>query len=239
VIVVRYLDCVFAEPHSWRTIVGILDSLFADNEFKGIRKIVLVSDNGSGFHQSETFHFYSLIHSLYGIEVDIHMLCPRHAYSLCDSHGGHTKSAAGQDRAATGTLDSASAFASKLRQAHSKGRLQRTTVYEFDTPDDCDMVRLIESTHRKPKEVKITHYHAFHTSFFMNGKRHWEDGVVTASATSDKPVSALLDFRPRKRGERCRPCEGQVHYPVFSAGHVCPLKETQPIASKSPITLCH
>jgi hypothetical protein len=225
VIAVRYVDCVFPEAHTWRTIVGILDSLLADGEFKAFRRLYLVSDNGSGFHQSETFHFYSFIQQLYGIEVSIHMLCPRHAYSLCDAHGGHTKTIGAEDRSATGALDSTTAFAAKLRQAHTKGRLKKTTVYEFDDPGDCDIVRFIEENHRKPKEIKITHYHTFHTSYVKNGKRTWEEGVMTAATTSDEPVSALLDFRPRKQGERCRPCEAQCHYPVLAADHHCPLKD--------------
>jgi hypothetical protein len=232
---IRYITNTFEQPHDWRTTVGILDALLTSGEFAQFDHITFVSDNGSGFRQSETLHYYTLVRTMHHKHVAVHMLCPRHALNRCDAHGGHIKTTAAQSKAASVGVETASEFSVSLVAATKAGRLREEKCFEFDDPIDCGVVHWIDANHRKPPsaEVAITTFHAFNTYYIENGERLYKEGVVTASTTSDSAIGALFDFRPRKRGERCRRCEQRCFHPVVikkGEKHECPFKSRSPPA---------
>jgi hypothetical protein len=89
-----YLDNYFTGHCSGQSICHIWDDLLRNQDvFKPFTTIYLSGDTGSGFRSSAVLAFYSSLYHQYGITVEVHSLCPRHAYNLCDSHGAHTKRA--------------------------------------------------------------------------------------------------------------------------------------------------
>ena len=57
--------------------------------FDQFDKIILASDNGNGFRGYNLLYFYSTWASTYGKVCEVELLCPKHAWSLCDAHGGN------------------------------------------------------------------------------------------------------------------------------------------------------
>jgi hypothetical protein len=62
-------------------------------EFKGATDILRSGDSGGSFHNRVLMLFESCAFKRYGIKWETHTLCKRHAYSLCDAHGGACKRA--------------------------------------------------------------------------------------------------------------------------------------------------
>ena len=55
-------------------------------EFVGVTHILRTGDSGSHFQSVMNFLWEISVHSNYGIFLESHTLCKRHAWSLCDSH---------------------------------------------------------------------------------------------------------------------------------------------------------
>ena len=68
-----------------------LKDLGLGDEFEGVTHILRTGDSGAHFHNRLILHFESSIWKRYGIVWETHTLCKRHAYSLCDAHGGTVK----------------------------------------------------------------------------------------------------------------------------------------------------
>ena len=61
------------------------------DEFNGATDILRTGDSGGHFHNKVNMLFESSAFKRYGIRWETHTLCKRHAYSLCDAHGGAVK----------------------------------------------------------------------------------------------------------------------------------------------------
>lgn len=83
----RYIDNLFIGQGRAKSSIAIWKELLDTDEFAGIKKMYLTGDTGSGFRSYEMLMFLSTIKGTWDIEVEIHFLCPRHAFSLCDAHG--------------------------------------------------------------------------------------------------------------------------------------------------------
>jgi hypothetical protein len=57
-------------------------------EFLGVTHILRTGDSGPHFHNRVTMRWESGVFKRCGIKWETHTLCKRHAYSLCDAHGG-------------------------------------------------------------------------------------------------------------------------------------------------------
>ena len=64
------------------------------DQFDGVTHILRTGDNGPHFHNQWTVYFESSVYTEYGIDWETHTLCKRHAYNLCDAHGGAGKRSA-------------------------------------------------------------------------------------------------------------------------------------------------
>ena len=60
-------------------------------EFDGVTHILRTGDSGPHFHSRATLLWESQCFRDYGIVWETHTLCKRHAWSLCDAHGGAIK----------------------------------------------------------------------------------------------------------------------------------------------------
>lgn len=60
-------------------------------EFEGVTHILRTGDSGGHFHSRATMFWESGVYFRTGILWETHTLCKRHAYSLCDAHGGAVK----------------------------------------------------------------------------------------------------------------------------------------------------
>ena len=60
-------------------------------EFEGVTHILRTGDSGGHFHSRATMLWESSVWNKCGILWETHTLCKRHAYSLCDAHGGAVK----------------------------------------------------------------------------------------------------------------------------------------------------
>lgn len=60
-------------------------------EFTGVTHLLRTGDSGGHFHSKAVLLFESEVFSAYGIKWETHTLCKRHAWGLCDAHGGAVK----------------------------------------------------------------------------------------------------------------------------------------------------
>jgi hypothetical protein len=97
-----YVDNFFQGSHKAPQTVGILDYLLrSTNVFDAFTEITLSGDTGSGFRQDESMWFYSTWKTTYGKSVNVDFLCPWHAFSMADSHGGRLAEIVAAEKAAS------------------------------------------------------------------------------------------------------------------------------------------
>ena len=68
--------------------IWVWEDLFKKCHLKKYQKIYLSGDTGSGFRSYLTATYYSFMKDVHGVEVEVHHLCPRHAFNICDPAGG-------------------------------------------------------------------------------------------------------------------------------------------------------
>jgi hypothetical protein len=98
------------------------------NEFAGVSDILRTGDSGGHFHNRVNAVFESSAFKRYGIKWETHTLCKRHAYSLCDAHGGAAKRAF-RHSAAIGELPKEAADFARAIMNHSKFGDTRAIAY--------------------------------------------------------------------------------------------------------------
>ena len=123
-----YLDNYFTGHCSGQSVCHIWDQLLSHYKvFKPFKKIYLSGDTGSGFRSSSVLAFYSSWYHAFGITVEVHSLCPRHAYNLCDSHGAHTKRAVRSAMLSGISVISPTDFSFVIQNS----RVNNTLVYDY------------------------------------------------------------------------------------------------------------
>ena len=98
------------------------------NEFEGVSDILRTGDSGGHFHNRVNAVFESSAFKRYGIKWETHTLCKRHAYSLCDAHGGAGKRAF-RHSAAIGELPKEAADFARAIMHHAKFGDTRAIAY--------------------------------------------------------------------------------------------------------------
>lgn len=64
------------------------DLLLKTDHLSKYKKLYLSGDTGSGFRSYMMATYLSFMQDQHGKEVEVHHLCPRHAYNICDPAGG-------------------------------------------------------------------------------------------------------------------------------------------------------
>ena len=97
-------------------------------EFEGATDILRTGDSGGHFHNRINAIFESSAFKRFGIRWETHTLCKRHAYSLCDAHGGAVKRCARQS-AVIGELPREAADFARAIMTHAKFGNTRAIAY--------------------------------------------------------------------------------------------------------------
>ena len=81
--------------NAWELHLGLKpDDGTSSGEFDGVTHILRTGDSGPHFHCRKTMAFEAHVQTTHNIHWETHTLCKRHAYILCDAHGGQSKVAA-------------------------------------------------------------------------------------------------------------------------------------------------
>jgi hypothetical protein len=76
------LGCAVYSIWCWLNLLEKTDHL------KQYKKLYLSGDTGSGFRSYVMALFLTFAKERFDKEVEVHHLCPRHAYNICDPAGG-------------------------------------------------------------------------------------------------------------------------------------------------------
>jgi hypothetical protein len=211
------IDNLFMGPKGWQTTAGILSNFLTHHKhtlLPNCTKLYLVSDNGTGFRQSEMLHFYTLLAEEWRLEIDAEMLAPYHGYSMCDQHAGiiggfvHRKRMYNEVVGPEGVADI----------VHGWGG----TAFVHKNPASCPAVKRVQDTHMKPG-IKIREFLSFHVQFTKSGKRTQLVGVVTGGRFSGIKHTCLLDMR--RSSHTCGHCSDTLLCPISHIGR-CTLGTT-------------
>ena len=203
-------------------------SEFGD-EFEGVTDILRTGDSGPHFHNKVNMFFESSAFKRYGIRWECHTLCKRHAYSLCDAHGGACKRAF-RHASVIGELPKEAADFVRAIINHSKFGDTRAIAYshmDMSTKDQ-EYAALINMDGMQA----ACEFQYYYTD--DNGVKVYADGFVRFRAVSgDDSAPWNAYYLPRvEAGESnklCKKCTQGLQRPVWhkkSAGS-CVVKWTQ------------
>jgi hypothetical protein len=195
-IVELIINNFFVGHHTWMPTAAILTELIKKGIFErlGVKLIHKVSDTGTGFRQTETFHWDTVMSQLTGIEFRSELKAEYHGYSASDQHAS-VLSRIFDDLRTSSKLVGAEQFAAAVRRYREGAHPQTLAfAYESDLGDKDELIQAIATStaHRKP-QVLIRQFHSFRP-FRDNGKL--VPGVVTAARLSGEKHTAVLDMRP-------------------------------------------
>jgi hypothetical protein len=91
IIRLKYIDNFFTGKSNSIAISTILELILSDTdelELSSFSQVYISGDTGNGFRGYDHCDFYSSLYSRFGIIFEELFLCPRHAYNICDTHGG-------------------------------------------------------------------------------------------------------------------------------------------------------
>ena len=194
--------------------VAVLMSAGLD-EFDGVTHILRTGDSGAHFHNKYVAYFESSVYEVYGIEWETHTLCKRHAYNLCDAHGGAGKRHAKAAAVAGHAPESAQEFAALLNGDRSSfGDTKAFAIEDIPRPDTSKQIRPPAGIQR------CCEFQYFYTS--KDGKKVREIGVMRMRRCSgvDEIYGAgqytTCDMNKRKdRGPICHKCTYTKQRPVY------------------------
>lgn len=195
-------------------------------------KLVLICDNGMMSH--EVVYTATKLGEEHGLKIEFLCLCPRHAWSLCDAHGGRVKSLLLRQ-----LLDDQYPSSEEMTAALESG-IRRTRVFMVDPIDEEGLtenwyqpVRRVEQFsqfgHIVCKGTGI-----FHAQSYYNGKDDY--GGVEPNSGAPPPVTYIFgDMQGWETNHRCLRCSRYLGKQVFSGhGHsdVCLFSKSQKKSQK-------
>jgi hypothetical protein len=186
------------------------------DQFDGVTHILRTGDSGAHFHNQVTVYFESSVYQEYGIEWETHTLCKRHAYNLCDAHGGAGKRKAKAAAVAGYGPESAQEFAAILNgDALSFGDTRAFAIEDIPRPDTKNLLRTLTGMQ------KACEFQYFYTS--ADGKKIREVGVVRfrrcSGVDAKHAASQFHTWDMNKRGKGwgaiCLKCTYSKQRPVY------------------------
>ena len=216
----RYIDCFFkgsscaaATRYIWT------DLIENQGEFDGCSRLIITGDTGNGYRSWEMLLFYSTWYEKYGIEVELDFLCPRHAHSMCDAHGGNVGRHIADEKK-SGWVETPAQCANVV----SDSMIENTTVYSYaqiDGRDDYD--RSLRQNLQKDL-VGIRKLHSFRFFYVdQSGTIHKEKGIAVGRERSgfaglnDKWLLFILD----KSVPGCNKCSKNSRWPIAHPNMRC------------------
>ena len=203
-------------------------SEFGD-EFEGVTDILRTGDSGPHFHNKVNMFFESSAFKRYGIKWECHTVCKRHAYSLCDAHGGACKRAF-RHASVIGELPKEAADFARAIIAHAKFGDTRAIAYSHMDMSTKDLeYAALANMDGMQAACEFQYYY-----IDDNGEKVYTDGFVrfrVVSGDDSAPWNAY--YLPRvEAGESkklCKKCTQGLQRPVWhekSKGN-CTVKWTQ------------
>ena len=121
-----YIDNFFMGASKASCTHDILERLLSDPTciLSSFQTIYITGDTGNGFRSYESLYFFSCAVSKFKKKIALHFLCPRHAFSLCDAHGGNVGSHV-EDIKHSSSLYTAEQYCAVVQEAG----LKNTTAY--------------------------------------------------------------------------------------------------------------
>jgi hypothetical protein len=217
-----YVDNFFKGKHTYVTTISILDYLFKSTRiFDKFDELIFSGDTGSGFRQSETIYYYSTLFFKYGKNIRVHFLAPRHAFNMCDAHGGQLSRIFSAEKCSSQALITPADCAAAVKRS----KLANTFSFYHENTENVDKSILDPSKCRKvPGIMKL---HAFEFVYKNERGIHTRtEGVAIASRLSGaESKTVLFDTRTRKKGSRCTDCEKNFKRPTLKHDtKTCPVK---------------
>jgi hypothetical protein len=210
-----FIDNTFVGKKGWETTGAIIYYLFKHHRerfFPNCKKLVFVSDNGTGFRQTEMLHFWTLFSIEFDLLVRVETLAPYHGYSMADQHASGVGQAVHRRRIRS-DLCGSKAVASVITEELGN------VAFSYDQPGrKCAMVQNVIDAHIKPG-VKIREFQSFVCYLMRGGVETRMAGVVTAGRFSGMAHTCLFDMRISS--STCGKCSDVLLEPVTHPASVC------------------
>lgn len=182
------------------------------------KRLIFICDNGMMSHQ--VVYTATKLGEEHGIQIEFLCLCPHHAWSLCDAHGGRVKSLL---KRALGANEYPTA--QELRDALETG-IKKTRVFMVDPVDtealDRDWFQKLRSVagfssfgHLVCTGTGLFHAHALYQ---VNEKPTPPPGAADASLGA---TYIFGDMQGWVDQTRCLRCSKYLGRQVFMSGHNC------------------
>ena len=225
---IRYIDNFYYGKSDANTTIQIWHQILKHtHHFDNYNDIFLSGDTGSGFRSVKLCWFYTTWVGKYGKMPHIHHLCPRHAYSLCDSHGQHVVQQEQIARAEGAILIAGADYADLV----SKSKLQRTTAFSWKLEELSDPVQLPVSVLRSklPGISKCCEQRYYYNN--ARGSPVWAEGIVLMRCLSGEGDFTYYDMR--KDSSICLKCSKTMLRPQVKVR--CSCKERRQASRSEPL----
>ena len=189
-------------------------------EFRNVTHVLRTGDSGGHFHAKGQLLFESSMFQDYGLFWETHTLCKRHAWNLCDAHGGAGKRRATASAVAGNPPETAAEFASIINSCRTSMGTSRAYALENI---DRSMAASVTAQLLDCKPMKKCC--EFQYSYMKGDVVHREPGVVRmrfCSYREDAPLGPTAQFhtkdfikRPPSWGTVCEKCTFSLERPVF------------------------
>jgi hypothetical protein len=202
-----------------------LHGLGLSKEFEGVTHILRTGDSGPHFHSWMNIAYESQIEDKYGIAFETHLFCKRHAYNLCDAHGGVIKRLARRIAISGEHILSAVHFA---RAYNKVGLLGNSKAYAITNINRAGSEEAKKNLHACVgiKRACVFQYSVINP---ITQAIQYEPGAVRMYAVSqdegkrplpgNEPVTCQIIRYPKdSHGHYCAKCTNTKQYPTYHTG---------------------